>query len=141
MESKATAVWTGSLKEGSGKISSGSGSFTNAPYSFATRFEGSKGTNPEELIAAAHAACFSMALSAELGKAQITPQSVESTAVVVLEKQDQGFAVSESRLTTVVTATGGDKAKIEAAAAGAKENCPISKLLKAKISLDLTVKN
>ena len=140
MESKATAKWSGSLKEGNGIISTGSGVLSSIPYTFATRFEGAKGTNPEELIAAAHSACFSMALSAELGRAQITPQTVESSAVVVLAAQNGGFDVTESRLTTVVTAPGADKAKIEAAAAGAKENCPISKLLKAKISLDLTVK-
>ena len=141
MESKASAVWNGSLKEGNGKISTGSGTLNSIPYTFATRFEGAKGTNPEELIAAAHSGCFSMALSAELGKVGITPQSVESSAVVVLQKQDQGFAVTDSKLTTIVVAPGADKGKIEAAAAGAKEGCPISKLLKAKISLDLTIKN
>ena len=139
MESKATAQWNGSLKEGKGTISANSGTLTSVPYTFATRFEGAKGTNPEELIAAAHSACFSMALAAELGKSQITPEKIETSSSVVLEKQDSGFAVTESRLTTVVTAMGADRAKIEIAAAGAKENCPISKLLNAKISLSLTV--
>lgn len=139
MESKATAKWSGSLKEGNGIISTGSGVLNRSPYTFATRFEGVKGTNPEELIAAAHSACFSMALSAELGRVEIAPQTIDTAAVVVLTSQDGGFDVTESRLTTVVTAPGADKAKIEAAAAGAKENCPISKLLKAKISLELTV--
>src|SRR5271154_7061552 len=139
MESKASAVWTGSLKEGKGIFSTGGGTIKDVAYTFASRFEGAKGASPEELIAAAHSACFSMALSAELGKAQITPQSVETSAVVVLDKQGQGFGIIESRLTTTVTAPGADKAKIEAAAAGAKENCPISKVLNAKISLSLTV--
>ena len=139
MESKATAKRNGGLKDGKGSISSGSGILSDTPYTFATRFEGAKGTNPEELIAAAHAGCFSMALSAELGKAQITPQSIETSAVVLLAAQNGGFDVTESRLTTVVNAPGADKTKIEAAAAGAKENCPISKLLKTMISLNLTI--
>lgn len=139
MESKASAKWNGGLKDGKGTISVGSGVLTGVPYTFATRFEGSKGTNPEELIGASHSACFSMALSGELGRAQIVPDQIETSAVVVLEKQGAGFAVTESRLTTIVTAKGGDRAKIEAAAAGAKENCPISKLLNAKVSLALTI--
>ena len=139
MESKASAKWTGSLKEGKGTLTSASGIFKDVPYTFATRFEGAKGTNPEELIAAAHSGCFSMALSAELGKSQITPDAIETTAIVSLAKESQGFAVSESRLVTTVTAKGADRAKIEIAAAGAKENCPISKLLKTKITLELTI--
>jgi osmotically inducible protein OsmC len=139
MESKATAKWNGGLKDGKGTLNTGSGVLNNAPYTFSTRFEGAKGLNPEELIAAAHSGCFSMALSGELGKAQITAESIETSAVVVLAKQEQGFAVTESRLTTIVNAKGADRTKIEAAAASAKENCPISKLLNAKISLTLTV--
>lgn len=139
MESTATAHWTGALKEGKGIVSTKSGVLKEIPYTFATRFEGAKGTNPEELIAAAHSACFSMALSAELGKAQITPDAIDTTAVVVLAMAGQGFAVAESKLTTTVKAKGADKSKIEMAAAGAKENCPISKLLNTKISLALTV--
>ncbi|MBN8550453.1 MAG: OsmC family peroxiredoxin [Deltaproteobacteria bacterium] len=139
MESKAQATWTGGLKDGKGSITTGSGVLNNIPFTFATRFEGAKGTNPEELIGAAHSGCFSMALSAELGKASITPNSIETAAVIVLAQQGGGFAVTESRLTTVVTAKGADRAKIEAAAASAKENCPISKLLNAKVSLALTV--
>ncbi len=141
MQSKASAVWTGSLKEGNGRISTGSGVLADVPYTFKTRFEGAKGTNPEELVAAAHSSCFSMALGAELGKAGITPQSIETNAVIVLEAEAQGFSVTESRLQTTVSAPGADKTTIEKAAAGAKENCPISKLLNAKISLELTVKN
>ena len=139
MESKATAVWRGSLKEGTGSITTGSGAIKDTPYTFKTRFEGAKGTNPEELIAAAHTSCFSMALSAELGKASITPQSIETSGTIVLAQQGQGFAVTDSKLVTVVTAPGSDRAAIEVAAASAKENCPISKLLNTKISLDLTI--
>lgn len=139
MESTSTAVWSGSLKEGKGVISTNSGALKGVPYTFKTRFEGEKGTNPEELVAAAHAACFSMALGAEMGKANITPETVESKATVVLLQKDGGFSVTESRLMTVVKAPGANKADIEKAAASAKENCPISKLLNAKISLDLTV--
>lgn len=139
MKSKASAVWNGSLKEGSGKISTESKALDTVGYGFSSRFEGVVGTNPEELIAAAHASCFSMALSAELGKAEMTPDSIETQAVVTLEKSDAGFTVTGSDLTTAVTVKGGDKAKIEVAAATAKENCPISKLLNTKISLNLTV--
>jgi osmotically inducible protein OsmC len=107
MESKATAKWNGGLKDGKGSISTGSGVLSNIPYTFATRFEGAKGTNPEELIAAAHSGCFTMAFSAEMGKAQITADSIETSAVVSLMKDGQGFSISESRLTTIVRAKGG----------------------------------
>lgn len=139
MESKATAKWRGGLKEGSGAISTPSGVLSEAPYSFAQRFEGASGTNPEELLGAAHASCFSMALSAELGKARITPDEIETSATIVLEKVGDGFSITESRLQAAVTAKGGDKAQIEKCAAAAKENCPVSKLYQAKISLDLSV--
>lgn len=139
MKSSASAVWNGSLKDGSGKISATSGVLNNSPFSFMTRFEGAKGTNPEELIAAAHSACFSMATSAELGKASITPEAIQTTATVVLEKNDAGFAITESNLVCTITAPGADQEKIRAAAAGAKENCPISKLLNAKINLELKI--
>lgn len=139
MKSKATAVWTGSLKEGNGKISAGSGALNDLSYTFATRFESARGTNPEELIAASHAGCFSMALSAELGKLSVTPEKVETTATVVLEKDDTGFSVTESQLVTMVKAGKENEEKVRQAAAAAKEGCPISKLLKARISLDLSV--
>ncbi|MCO6430595.1 MAG: OsmC family protein [Deltaproteobacteria bacterium] len=139
MESKAKAIWKGSLKEGSGTISTSSNALKNVEYAFKTRFEGASGTNPEELIAASHAACFSMALSAELGKSGITPQSVETSAAVVLEKQGEGFGVTQSNLTATVNAPGADRGAIEKAAAGAKEGCPISKLLNARISLELSI--
>jgi osmotically inducible protein OsmC len=139
MESKASAKWAGGLKDGKGVLSSGSGTLKDIPYTFATRFEGAKGTNPEELIGAAHAGCFSMALSGELGRVGITPEAIETSSVVILSKVEQGFAITESQLTTSVTALGADREKIEIAAAGAKENCPVSKLLNAKVSLSLTV--
>ena len=110
MESKASAKWNGSLKEGKGVLSATSGVFNETPYTFASRFEGAKGTNPEELIAAAHAGCFSMALSAELGKAKITPDQIETSAVVKVENQNGGFVITESNLTTAVTAKGADRA-------------------------------
>ena len=141
MQSSAKAIWKGSLKEGNGAITLGSGALSEVPYTFKTRFEGAKGTNPEELIAAAHSSCFSMALGAELGKVGITPESIETNSVVILENQGGGFTVTESRLTANVQATGADKTVIEKCAAGAKENCPISKLLNTKISLSLTIVN
>jgi osmotically inducible protein OsmC len=136
MVRKGSAVWNGSLKEGKGTVSTESGVLTNSQYSFSTRFENGKGTNPEELIAAAHAGCFSMALSAQLGNAGITPQSVETTASVTLEKLDSGFAVTKVHLDCTARIPGGNKAAFDTAAANAKSGCPISKLLKAEITLD-----
>jgi osmotically inducible protein OsmC len=131
-------VWQGGLKDGKGTISADSGVLNNVPYSFSTRFEGAKGTNPEELIAAAHAGCFAMALSAQLGEANITAKSIESTATVTLEKVDGGFGVTSSHLTVVVHAPGANRAAVEKAADNAKGGCPISKLLNTKITLDAT---
>jgi len=139
MQSKASAVWKGGLKDGKGTFSTASGVLKDTPYTFASRFEGAKGTNPEELIGAAHSSCFSMAFSGALGEQKITPESIETSATVTVEKTEGGFTVTESKLVTVVNCPGADKSLVEKAAAGAKENCPISKLLKAKISLDLTV--
>lgn len=136
MVRKGSAVWNGSLKEGKGTVSTESGVLSNSQYSFSTRFENGKGTNPEELIAAAHAGCFSMALSAQLGAAGITPQSVETTAAVTLEKLDSGFAVTKVHLDCTARIPGGNKAAFDTAAANAKSGCPISKLLKAEITLD-----
>ena len=138
MKSKASAVWQGGLKDGKGTVSADSGVLNNVPYSFSTRFEGAKGTNPEELIAAAHAGCFAMALSAQLGEANITAKSIESTATVTLEKVEGGFGVTSSHLTVVVHAPGANRAAVEKAAENAKGGCPISKLLNTKISLDAT---
>jgi osmotically inducible protein OsmC len=133
---KGSAEWRGSLKEGKGTVSTESGALAKAPYSFGTRFENGKGTNPEELIAAAHAGCFSMALSAQLGSAGITPESIRTTAAVTLEKVEGGFAVTSSHLDVTAKIPGGDRAAFEKAAQDAKAGCPISKLLNAKITMD-----
>ena len=138
MQSKASAVWQGGLKDGKGEVSATSGVLTNTPYTFATRFEGQKGTNPEELIAAAHAACFAMAFSAQLGEAGITPKRIDASATVTLEKTEGGFAVTSSALAVTVQAPGADRGAVEKAANNAKAGCPISKLLNAKITLDAT---
>ncbi len=132
---KASAVWKGSLKEGKGTISTESGVLSTTPYSFATRFENARGTNPEELIAAAHAGCFTMALSVELGNAGITAESLETTAAVTLEKVDPGFTVTKIHLDLTARIPGVDKAAFEKAAEGAKAGCPISRLLKAEITM------
>ena len=132
---KADAEWTGNLREGAGTVKLGSGTF-EGKYSFATRFEEAPGTNPEELIAAAHAGCFSMALSAELGKAGFTPASIHTTATVTLDKTDAGFTVTESHLDMTAKIPGIDQAKFIAIANGAKAGCPISRLLKANVTMD-----
>ena len=136
MKRKASAVWQGGLQDGKGTISTDSGVLKETQYSFATRFESGVGTNPEELIAADHAGCFSMALSAELGKAGIKPERIATTATVTLDKDDSGFTLSASHLDVVVKIPGGDKAKFDKAAADAKAGCPISKVLNAKITMD-----
>jgi osmotically inducible protein OsmC len=136
MKQKASAVWKGSLKEGSGTLSTGSGALAEKPYSFRTRFEGELGTNPEELVAAAHAGCFSMAFSMILGMDGLTPEKIETTATVTLEKLDDGFAVTKSHLDVVATIPGATEEAFQDAAAKAKAGCPISKLLKAEITMD-----
>ena len=134
MKRSANALWSGNLKAGHGRFSVASGAIKNQKYDFRTRFEDEPGTNPEELVAAAHASCFSMALSAQLGELGITPESIETTCAVTFEN----LTLTRSALTTVVNARGADRAKIEAAAAAAKAGCPISKVLKLDIELDLT---
>lgn len=136
MKRTASAIWNGGLKDGRGSISTQSRVLSDTQYSFAGRFASGPGTNPEELIAAAHAGCFSMALSAQLGNAGMTAQSIDTTATVTLEKLDSGFAVTSSHLQVKVKIPGGDQAKFEQAAKNAKEGCPISKLLNAKITMD-----
>ena len=131
----ASAVWNGGLKDGKGTISTQSGVLSETQYSFSTRFEDGIGTNPEELIAAAHAGCFTMALSAQLGERGITPESVSTTAAITM----LSLVLTKSELTTTVVAPGADKTTIEEAAAAAKAGCPISKVLNLEISLDLTV--
>jgi osmotically inducible protein OsmC len=139
MKRTATAVWTGGLKDGSGKLSTQSGTLRQTPYSFSARFENGAGTNPEELIAAAHAGCFAMAFAAQLGSANITPASIEAAAEVSLEKLDSGWTITASHLRVVAKAPGADRAACEKAANEAKANCPVSRLLNAKVTMDLTL--
>src|SRR5437773_9628457 len=124
MQRKASAVWKGGLKDGKGTVSATSGVLSNTPYSFATRFENAPGTNPEGLIAAAHASCFSMALSAQLGEAGIIPERIETTATVTLEKLADGFAVTAVHLDVSVMIPGADEGRFNEAAKKAKEGCP-----------------
>ncbi len=136
MKRKASAVWRGDLKSGKGTISTESGVLKETQYSFSTRFENGIGTNPEELIAAAHAGCFSMAFSAELGKAGLRPDSIFTAATVTLEKTDAGFTVTSSHLDMTAKIPGADQAKVLEIADAAKAGCPISRLLNAKVTLD-----
>ena len=133
---KGSAVWQGSLKDGGGTISTETGVLREAPYGFKARFEGGKGTNPEELIGAAHAACFSMALSLILGEAGLTAEKIETQAEISLEKQPEGFAITASHLTVRARVPGATDAKLAELAGKAKAGCPVSKLLNAKISMD-----
>ncbi len=135
MKRHATAEWRGDLKTGKGSLTTESGVLSKAAYSFTTRFEGEKGTNPEELVAAAHAGCFTMAMSAELGKTNLIAESLKTTAVVSLEKDAGGWSITESQLELVAKIPGASQAAFQAAADSAKANCPLSKLLKAKITL------
>src|SRR5262245_54598624 len=133
---KASAVWQGGLKDGKGFVSTDSGVLDKTQYSFSTRFESGKGTNPEELIAAAHAGCFAMALSGQLGNAGLTAQSLEVTCTITMEKQDAGFTITESALDLVAKIPGAAKDKFDTAANNAKAGCPISRLLNTKITLN-----
>ena len=141
MDSKASAVWKGGLKDGNGSINSGSGTLSDTAYTFATRFEGASGTNPEELIAAAHAGCFSMALSAFLGNAGLTPEHVSTSATVTLEAVEGGFAVTKIHLECSAKVPGISQAAFDEAANGAKTGCPISKLMNAEITLNATLES
>jgi lipoyl-dependent peroxiredoxin len=136
MKRSASAVWEGNLKDGKGTISTESGVLSQTLYSFSTRFEGVRGTNPEELIAAAHAGCFSMALAAELGKANITPESIRTTANLTMERLEAGWTVTAIHLAVNARIPGADRAKFEAAANAAKTGCPISRLLNTKITME-----
>ena len=129
-------MWKGGLKDGRGTVSTGSGVLSSVPYNFNMRFENEQGTNPEELIAAAHAACFSMALSLFLGNAGMTADSIDTRATVTLEKVGDAFTVTASHLDTTVKIPNADRAAFEKAAEGAKAGCPISRLLNTKITLD-----
>jgi osmotically inducible protein OsmC len=136
MQRKGSAVWQGGLKDGNGQVSTASGGLANAPYTFASRFESGGKTDPEELIAAAHAACFSMALSGQLGQANLKAARIATTATVSLEKTDAGMTVTAVHLEVKAKVPGADKAAFDKAAGSAKAGCPISRLLNAKISMD-----
>ncbi|RJF95302.1 OsmC family protein [Noviherbaspirillum saxi] len=136
MKRTASASWTGGLKDGQGSISTQSGVLSNTRYGFAARFEDGPGTNPEELIAAAHAGCFTMALSGQLGEAGIVAENLTTTAAVTLEKVDGGFSISAVHLDLVAKIPGGDQKAFDEAANKAKAGCPVSKLLNATITLN-----
>lgn len=136
MERKASAVWKGGLKDGKGEFSAPSGVFSRIPYSFKTRFEDAPGTNPEELIAAAHASCFSMALSAQLGGANLTPESINTTANLKLEKVEGGFAITAIHLDVTAKVPNASDVAFQKAAENAKAGCPVSKVLNAKITMN-----
>ena len=139
MKRKASAVWQGGLKDGKGTISTDSGVLSNTQYSFSTRFEDGVGTNPEELIGAAHAGCFSMALSGQLGSANLVAESIKTTATVTMEKTDAGFTVTEVHLDVRARILGASKEAFETAANNAKSGCPISRLLNAKITMEASL--
>ena len=134
-----SAHWEGDLKEGKGTVSVESGAIEDQPYGFNTRFEDKPGTNPEELVAAAHASCFSMALSMVLGDAGMTASEIDTRATVTLDQVDGGFAVTKSHLDVTVSVPDADPDKVMEACEGAKANCPISKLLTAEITMDAKV--
>jgi osmotically inducible protein OsmC len=133
---KGSAIWKGGLKDGKGTVSTESGVLSSVPYSFENRFENVKGSNPEELIGAAHASCFSMALSMILGEAGIKGATIATTATVSLNKVSDGFAITDIHLDVEVTAPGADEAAVLDCAAKAKAGCPVSKLFKANITMD-----
>ena len=139
MKRKASAAWTGGIKDGRGSISTDSGVLRDTPYSFSTRFENGAGTNPEELIAAAHAGCFSMALSAQLGNAGLTAEKISTTASVTLDKVGGGFAITAVHLDVTAKVPGADRNAFETAANNAKTGCPVSKVLNAKITMNATL--
>lgn len=136
MKRTATAAWTGGLKDGKGNISTQSGVLKNTQYGFNTRFEEGPGTNPEELIAAAHAGCFTMAFSAQLGNAGLTAESIKTTAAVTLDKVEGGFAITAVHLDMTAKIPGASQQAFDTAANNAKSGCPVSKVLNAKITLD-----
>ncbi len=141
MKRKASAAWSGDLKQGKGTMSTESGVLQDVRYSFSTRFENEKGTNPEELIAAAHAGCFSMALSGQLGAADLKAEKIETTATVTLEKTDAGFTITAVHLDLSAKVPGADQTAFETAAKAAKEGCPVSRLLNAQITMDAKLVN
>ncbi|HAV36213.1 OsmC family protein [Massilia sp.] len=136
-----SAVWSGGLKDGKGAVSTGSGVLKDSQYGFNTRFEDGPGTNPEELIGAAHAGCFTMALSGQLGQAGMTAQELRTTATVSMEKVEGGFSITAVHLDLVAKIPGASQEAFDKAANTAKENCPVSKLLNAKITLSSRLEN
>ena len=136
MQRTASAHWSGGLKDGKGTVSTQSGVLNQTQYSFSTRFENGAGTNPEELIAAAHAGCFSMALSAQLGNAGMTVQSIDTKATLTLDKTEAGFTITSVHLDVKVKIPGADQAKFDEAAQNAKKGCPVSRVLNANITMD-----
>src|SRR3712207_8616382 len=136
MKRRGSAQWQGGIRDGRGTVSTESGVFDGAQYSFSTRFEDGKGTNPEELIAAAHAGCFSMALSKQLGDAGMTAESINTTAAVSLEKSDAGFSITKVHLDVTARIPGADDSAFQTAAANAKAGCPVSRLLNAEITME-----
>jgi lipoyl-dependent peroxiredoxin len=136
MQRKASAVWQGDLKSGKGSISTDSGTLKQTQYSFSTRFENGVGTNPEELLAAAHAGCFTMALSGQLGAVGLKADKLETTATISLEKVGDGFSITKSHLDLVAKVPGADQAKFDTAVKNAELGCPVSKLFKAEISVN-----
>jgi osmotically inducible protein OsmC len=136
MQRKASAIWKGGLKDGKGAISAPGGVLKDTPYSFTTRFENAPGTNPEELIAAAHAGCFSMALSAQLGGANLTPESISTTVTLSLDKLDSGWTITASHIDVVGKVPGADAATFQKHAEAAEKGCPVSKVLNAKITMN-----
>ena len=141
MQRTATAQWKGGLKDGKGTVSTQSGILSQTQYSFSTRFENGIGTNPEELVAAAHAGCFSMALSGQLGNANMTAQTIDTKATLTFEKTDAGFTVTSIHLDVKARIPGGNKAAFDKAAEEAKKTCPISRLLNTKISMAATLES
>ncbi len=136
MQRKASAVWKGGLKDGKGSVSSASGVLSNTAYSFGTRFENEPGTNPEELIAAAHAGCFSMALAAQLGNAGLKPESIRTDAVLTMEKLEAGWTINAIHLEVKARIPGADRAAFDKAAENAKSGCPVSRVLNARITMN-----
>lgn len=136
MKRKATAIWMGDLKDGQGSLTTDSGVLSRTQYSFSTRFENGIGTNPEELLAAAHAGCFTMALSAELGKAGMTAERLETVATITLEKDANGFSITRSHLELSARIPGADRAKFDAAVKAAETGCPVSRLFRAEITVE-----
>jgi lipoyl-dependent peroxiredoxin len=139
MKRTASAQWRGDLKSGKGTVTSTSGAFSALQYSFSTRFEEGKGTNPEELLAAAHAGCFSMALSAQLGQANLTPEQIDTSCQITLERQSDGFAITASHLTVTARIPGATPEAFQSAVDAAKTGCPVSKLYKAAITVTATL--